>query len=90
VLSSIKFYKPDIVINCAAYTNVDAAEDVGMYACFNINTIGVKYLARATRVTNTKFITLSTDYVFDGKNSSGYLPSDTQNPINIYGMSKYL
>jgi len=61
-----------------------------MKTCFEVNTLGVKNLAKATSVFGIEFITLSTDYVFDGTKSEGYLPTDTPNPIGIYGMSKYL
>jgi dTDP-4-dehydrorhamnose reductase len=47
-------------------------------------------LAKITQKYNVDFITLSTDYVFDGEKTGGYYPSDETNPINIYGLSKYL
>lgn len=90
VMQCIALHEPDIVLNCAAYTAVDDAEDVGMKLCFDVNTLGVKNLAKATSVFGVEFITISTDYVFDGKKSDGYLPTDVCNPIGIYGMSKYL
>lgn len=90
VMQCISTYEPDVLLNCAAYTAVDDAEDVGMKMCFDVNTLWVKNLAKATSVFGVEFITISTDYVFDGKKSEWYLPTDECNPINIYGMSKYL
>jgi dTDP-4-dehydrorhamnose reductase len=90
VMQSIAIHQPDVLLNCAAYTAVDDAEDIGMKICFDVNTLGVKNLAKATSVFGVEFITISTDYVFDGNKSEWYLPTDECNPINIYGMSKYL
>jgi dTDP-4-dehydrorhamnose reductase len=90
VMQCITLHEPDVLLNCAAYTAVDDAEDIGMKMCFDVNTLGVKNLAKATSVFGVEFITISTDYVFDGEKSGGYLPTDECNPINTYGMSKYL
>ncbi len=90
ILQNISLYEPDIVLNCAAYTAVDDAEDIGMKACFDVNTLGVRNLAKATSVFGVELITISTDYVFDGKKETGYFPTDECNPIGAYGMSKYL
>ena len=90
VMQCIALYSPDMLLNCAAYTAVDDAEDIGMKACFDVNTLGVHNLAKATSVFGVEFITISTDYVFDGKKEAGYLPTDECNPIGAYGMSKYL
>ena len=90
VMQCIALHSPDILLNCAAYTAVDDAEDIGMRMCFDVNTLGVLNLAKATSVFWVEFITISTDYVFDGKKETGYLPTDECNPIGIYGMSKYL
>jgi dTDP-4-dehydrorhamnose reductase len=90
IVQCIALHEPDILLNCAAYTAVDDAEDVGMQACYEINALGVKNLAKATAVFGVECITISTDYVFDGKKSEGYLPSDACHPISAYGMSKYL
>ncbi len=69
IMQCIAAYEPDIVLNCAAYTLVDDAEDIGMKTCFEVNTLGVKNLAKATSVFGVEFITISTDYVFDGTQS---------------------
>ncbi len=90
IMQCIALHSPDILLNCAAYTAVDDAEDIGMRTCFDVNTLGVRNLAKATSVFGVEFITISTDYVFDGKKETGYLPTDECNPIGVYGMSKYL
>jgi dTDP-4-dehydrorhamnose reductase len=68
IMQAISYHEPDILLNCAAYTAVDDAEDIGMKSCFDINTLGSYNLARATSVFGVDFINISTDYVFDGKN----------------------
>lgn len=82
--------KPDIVLNCAAYTAVDDAEDIGKKLNFDINTLWVFYLAKTCQELYIDFITISTDYVFDGNKIEGYDEYELCNPINQYGMSKYL
>ena len=79
--------KPDYVIHCAAYTNVDKAEDEPEVAN-RINTIGTEFIAKACNANNATLIYISTDYVFDGKNNSPYMPDDPTNPLNQYGKSK--
>jgi dTDP-4-dehydrorhamnose reductase len=90
VMQCIALHQPDVLLNCAAYTAVDDAEDIGMKICFDVNTLGTLNLAKATSVFGVEFITISTDYVFDGLKQTGYLPTDACNPIGVYGMSKYL
>lgn len=88
VLDFFKFEKPDIVINCAAYTAVDKAEDDYENA-FIINALGPENLAKACNVHNSKFIHISTDYVFDGKErEKPYLESDFTSPQSVYGSTK--
>jgi dTDP-4-dehydrorhamnose reductase len=88
VLDFFKFEKPDIVINCAAYTAVDKAEDDYENA-FKINALGPENLAKACNVHNSKFIHISTDYVFDGKERENpYLESDFTSPQSVYGSTK--
>jgi dTDP-4-dehydrorhamnose reductase len=88
VLDKITNIKPELVINCAAYTNVDGCEDK-KELCFKINGEAVGYIAKACENINAKLIHFSTDYVFDGS-KKGYNEDDKQNPINVYGESKYL
>jgi len=79
----------DVIINCAAYTAVDRAEEEEDLAD-EINHLAVKQLAEFANSQNAKLIHISTDYVFDGKNESLYLESDNPNPINVYGKTKLL
>ncbi|MDB5037081.1 MAG: dTDP-4-dehydrorhamnose reductase [Bacteriovoracaceae bacterium] len=87
ILDFIQDKRIDTVINCAAYTAVDRAEDESKLA-FEINAVGPKNLAIACKVMNASLIHISTDYVFDGKKSHPYLEDDEKNPTSIYGQSK--
>ena len=80
-------YEPDFVINCAAYTNVDGAEDEPELA-FKVNKTGVENLAIMCKEFDIPILQVSTDYVFDGTKQGKYLPDDKTNPINVYGASK--
>jgi dTDP-4-dehydrorhamnose reductase len=75
------------VINCAAYTAVDAAENDEIKADL-INHIGVLNLARAAKKAGAKFVHISTDYVFDGKHHKPYAETDGVNPLSVYGKTK--
>ncbi|MBI3777143.1 MAG: dTDP-4-dehydrorhamnose reductase [Gammaproteobacteria bacterium] len=83
----VALIQPDIIINAAAYTAVDKAESEKELA-FAINRDGAANLARAAVNQHSRLIHISTDFVFDGKKSSPYLPQDVPNPINTYGSSK--
>jgi dTDP-4-dehydrorhamnose reductase len=78
---------PDVVVNCAAYTDVDRAEEEREKA-FLINGEGVKNLAQVCRESDIDLCHISTDYVFDGTKKGPYTPDDLPNPINVYGQSK--
>jgi dTDP-4-dehydrorhamnose reductase len=78
---------PDVVVNCAAYTDVDRAEEEREKA-FLINGEGVKNLALVCRDLDIDLCHISTDYVFDGTKKGPYTPDDPPNPINAYGQSK--
>ncbi|MBS1590731.1 MAG: dTDP-4-dehydrorhamnose reductase [Bacteroidetes bacterium] len=80
-------HKPFYFINCAAYTAVDKAETEKDIS-FNINALAVAELAKQCAAINCKFITVSTDYVFDGTKNTPYEITDTTNPLNQYGYSK--
>lgn len=77
----------DYLINCAAYTAVDKAEEEEEKA-FLVNATGVKYLAEACEKNDTILIHISTDFVFDGAKNTPYTEEDIPNPINVYGASK--
>ncbi len=76
-----------IIINCAAYTAVDRAEDDQTNAD-TINHLAVRYLAEISNELDIRLIHISTDYVFDGKNYRPYTETDITNPINEYGRTK--
>jgi dTDP-4-dehydrorhamnose reductase len=79
--------EPDIVINAAAYTNVDGCES-DSDACFSVNAEGVKNIALACRQKRIKIVHFSTDYVFDGTRKTPYQEDDKCTPLNVYGKSK--
>ncbi len=80
--------KPDYVINCAAYTAVDKAEEEGELA-YRINAGAVAHLLEAAREHPFRLLHLSTDYVFDGRNHRPYREEDPAAPVSVYGKSKY-
>ena len=75
------------VINCAAYTDVDRAESEPD-KCFAVNAVGVANLAAATAESGSAFVTISTDYVFDGEKEGFYTQDDLPNPLGLYARSK--
>ncbi|MFN4124023.1 MAG: SDR family oxidoreductase [Flavobacteriales bacterium] len=83
---AINNHRPDVVINTAAMTNVDACES-NKEACRKLNIDAVSYLVEACNAIDAHFIHLSTDFVFDGKNGP-YSEDDAPNPISYYGWSK--
>jgi dTDP-4-dehydrorhamnose reductase len=87
VLEKIASLKPDLVINAAAYTAVDKAES-DSEAAFLVNQQGAKNLALACKEFGTKLIHISTDFVFDAAKNTPYEPSDSTNPLGVYGASK--
>jgi len=78
---------PDVVINCAAWTNVDGCESDEERA-FAANAAGPENLAAACKEAECIFITISTDYVFDGEKSGFYTQLDKPNPESVYALSK--
>lgn len=79
--------KPDIIVNAAAYTDVDGAE-INVAACRAINCDAVEALALASRDLGAALIHISTDFVFDGTLTAPYRESDHVNPLNVYGRTK--
>ena len=77
----------DIIINCAAYTQVDKAEEEQKLAN-QVNNLAVSQLAQIAKNQQAKLIHISTDYVFDGKNNKPYKETDRTNPISVYGKTK--
>jgi dTDP-4-dehydrorhamnose reductase len=83
----VNYLKPDVVINCAAWTNVDEAEKFPERA-IEVNAYGAFNLAEASKVVNARFFQLSTDYVFSGDKNEPWDEYDTKSPISSYGLSK--
>lgn len=79
--------RPDAVINCAAWTNVDGCE-ADPRKTELVNSLGPENLARASRLVNAVFVTISTDYVFDGAKEGFYTQRDNPRPISVYGRFK--
>lgn len=88
VLACIEKHKPDVIINCAAHTNVNACESQWDLA-YKINAIGPRNLSIAASRTGAKIIHVSTDYVFDGTHTEPYTEFDQPAPIGAYGKTKY-
>ena len=84
---AIEEIRPDIVVNAAAFTNVDCCE-TAKEDCFAVNAEAVKNIAGACRNKNIRIVHFSTDYVFDGTAKEPYKEDDKCNPINVYGESK--
>jgi dTDP-4-dehydrorhamnose reductase len=80
--------QPDIVLNCAAYNNVDKAEDEPAVA-MRVNAQAPADLAESCRRHGAFLVHFSTDYVFDGKKGTFYAENDTPAPLNVYGRSKW-
>ncbi|MDO5823519.1 dTDP-4-dehydrorhamnose reductase [Methanobrevibacter sp.] len=79
--------KPDIVINSAAYTDVDGCEE-NQDVAYAVNGKGVKNLALACRAVDCPLVHISTDYIFNGKNDRPWVENDEADPISVYGKSK--
>ncbi|MFI3330559.1 MAG: dTDP-4-dehydrorhamnose reductase [Rikenellaceae bacterium] len=79
----------DTIVNCAAYTNVDKAEQ-DIELCDKINHLAVSNLAKAAKEHNATLIHISTDYVFDGNNHTPYTEDEPTAPIGIYGKTKLM
>jgi len=83
----IRGYKPDVIVNAAAYTDVDKAESDEENA-FRVNSKAVDLLAQEAKVLDAWLIHYSTDYVFDGTKMGAYIEEDKTNPLSIYGKTK--
>lgn len=93
VISFVRDFYPDLIINCAAYTNVDACE-TDFDTAFKVNALGPRNLAIASSEVNARMVHVSTDYVFDGKGVEvdgqirPYVEYDNTNPETAYGRTK--
>lgn len=81
-------YKPDAVIHCAAYTEVDAAED-NQELCRKINVDGTRNIAEVCKDMGIPIMYFSTDYIFDGQGENFWKEDDPKKPLNVYGQTKY-
>ncbi|MEM8652941.1 MAG: dTDP-4-dehydrorhamnose reductase [Pseudomonadota bacterium] len=87
IRNAVEQTRPDIIINSAAYTAVDKAEEESELAQ-QLNGIAPGVLAETAAELNARLVQISTDYVFDGTKSSAYMETDATNPIGVYGRSK--
>mgnify|MGYP003211469817 FL=1 len=87
VLKLVRAEKPDVIINCAAHTNVDKCEEQWDLA-YKINAIGPRNLSIAATEADAKMIHVSTDYVFEGNGTRPYTEFDAPNPVSAYGKTK--
>jgi dTDP-4-dehydrorhamnose reductase len=87
VEKTIEDFRPDVIINAAAYTNVDGAES-DREGAFAVNATGAGNLARGAREQGCRLIHISTDYVFDGSQRTPYSPTAPTAPLGVYGASK--
>lgn len=87
VQTALEACRPDLVINTAAFTNVDRCEEEAARA-FAINAVGARNVALAAQALGAKLIQISTDYVFDGEKGSAYVETDSPCPLSVYGNSK--
>lgn len=90
VKEAVERIRPDVIIHCAAWTAVDAAEDEeNKEKVHAINALGTQYIAEAAKTVDAKMIYISTDYVFDGQGERPWEPDDKCfAPLNVYGQSK--
>lgn len=89
VMAMVTDVVPDVIVNCSAYTNVDAAEEDPV-AALEINAMAVRILARAATQIDATLVHYSTDFVFDGVTDRPYTEADAPNPRGTYAMSKLL
>ncbi|MFL2590603.1 MAG: dTDP-4-dehydrorhamnose reductase [Flavobacteriaceae bacterium] len=89
IKAAFEKYNPCFCINCAALTDVLKSEKEPALA-YKVNVEGVKNLTQICNENETSMIHISTDYVFDGKKKRPYIENDKTNPLNTYGMTKYL
>ena len=87
VQKEIETLRPQVVVNAAAYTDVDGCE-ANRELAFSVNAEGARNIAAGCAASNAKMIHLSTDYVFDGTSPAPYREEDSPNPLNVYGASK--
>lgn len=87
VLATVEQANPEVIFHCAAWTNVDGAEDNGE-AATAVNVTGTANVAKAAESVGAKLVAVSTDYVFDGTKADGYGEEDATKPLGVYGRTK--
>lgn len=87
VMRSVRASSPDVIVNLAAYTAVDRAE-TEVPLCYAVNATATESLSLAAEEVGAHFITISTDYVFNGEKAAAYVEDDEMDPLNVYGASK--
>lgn len=87
VMAYIADYAPTAIIHCAAYTAVDKAEEM-RDACYNVNVLGCRYIARAAKKVDAKLLQVSTDYVYAGDGETPHLVTEKKAPKSWYGETK--
>ncbi len=80
--------RSDVIVNCAAYTNVDDAESQAE-AAYEVNAVAVGRLGELAKASDSYVVHISTDFVFDGRKSGPYVEQDVANPLGVYGRTKY-
>jgi dTDP-4-dehydrorhamnose reductase len=88
VLKFISEVKPDVILHCAAYTNVDAAE-ADRDTAYQVNAVGTENMAKAAKAVDAKILYISTDYVFDGTATEPYEVEQPTKPLGVYGETKF-
>lgn len=83
----VKRFSPTIIVNAAAYTDVEGAES-DLQQAFLVNEAGARMVAETAAYYQVPVVYFSTDFVFDGTKGSSYLPEDSENPLSVYGKSK--
>jgi dTDP-4-dehydrorhamnose reductase len=81
-------FRPELIVNCAAYTKVDACEGEGRVDAFEINAEALDSVTAAAREINAWLVHVSTDYVFDGKGTEPYPEDEPVGPLSVYGQTK--
>ncbi len=89
VRAAVEAARPEVIVNCVAYNDVDGAEDEARTA-LAVNAFGVRALARAARAAGATLVHYSTDFVFDGTAERPYTEDDAPNPRSVYATSKLL
>lgn len=84
----IDAFRPDLIVNCAAYTQVDACEGEGRERAFAVNGAAAGHIAAAAERAGARLLHVSTDYVFDGKAREPYREGSPTAPLSVYGQSK--